>query len=192
MGEAREKASRKPRADSIRNRERLLDAARQVFSAGGSEASLEAVARSAEVGIGTLYRHFPTREALYQAVYAREVDELVNLAQELAAGPDAAEALKTWLRAALRMIATKKGMATALRPAVDTCAPFYTDTAARMRQAAEALVSPGALRGELRDDVTGEDIVSVLISLSYGTARPDWQGATGRMLDIFVDGLRRG
>ena len=74
------KASRRPRSDSVRNRERLLAAAREVFSAGGADASLEAVARTAELGIGTLYRHFPTREALFKAVYRHEVDQLVELA----------------------------------------------------------------------------------------------------------------
>src|SRR5215471_12316604 len=74
------KSSRKPRADARRNRERVLEAAKTVFSAGGPDASLEAVARKAGVGIGTLYRHFPTREALYEAVYRREVQQLVELA----------------------------------------------------------------------------------------------------------------
>ena len=77
-------SDRKPRTDAIRNRERVLEAAKAVFSQGGPEASLEAVAREAGVGIGTLYRHFPTREALYDAVYRREVDQLVELARHLA------------------------------------------------------------------------------------------------------------
>src|SRR5437660_5043966 len=90
---------RKPRADGVRNRDRLLVAAKAVFSAGGSDASLEAVARRAGVGIGTLYRHFPTREALFEAVYRREVDELAALAEalNLEAGP--AEALRRWSKA---------------------------------------------------------------------------------------------
>ena len=78
-----EKSTRKPRADAVRNRERVLEAAKVVFSAGGAEASLEAVARAAGVGIGTLYRHFPTREALFEAVYRREVQQLADLAEQL-------------------------------------------------------------------------------------------------------------
>src|SRR5579883_2221824 len=83
-GSPGEKTGRQPRADALRNRERLLAAAKAVFSSGGAEASLEAVAKRAGVGIGTLYRHFPTREALFEAVYRREVDELGDLAQRLA------------------------------------------------------------------------------------------------------------
>src|SRR6202012_2860643 len=91
------KSSRKPRADAARNRERVLEAAKSVFSAGGPEASLEAVARQAGVGIGTLYRHFPTREALYEAVYRREVDQLVELAAPLGDDSRPTEALRRWL-----------------------------------------------------------------------------------------------
>src|SRR6266446_8386133 len=89
---------RKPRADAVRNRERVLEAAKAVFSAGGPDASLEAVARRAGVGIGTLYRHFPTREALFEAVYRREVRQLVELAEELRNAPAPVDALRRWLR----------------------------------------------------------------------------------------------
>ena len=105
---------RKPRADAIRNRERVLEAAKAVFSQGGPEASLEAVARRAGVGIGTLYRHFPTREALYEAVYRHEVEQLVELARHLEAETAPVEALRRWLQAGVEFMATKKGMAAAL------------------------------------------------------------------------------
>ena len=82
-----DKSTRKPRVDAVRNRERVLEAAKAVFSAGGAEASLEAVARAAGVGIGTLYRHFPTREALFEAVYRREVQQLADLAEQLKQEP---------------------------------------------------------------------------------------------------------
>ena len=109
---------RKPRADAIRNRERVLEAAKAVFSQGGAEASLEAVARHAGVGIGTLYRHFPTREALYEAVYRREVEQLVELAKHLVETEiTPVEALRRWLRAGVEFMATKKGMAAALATA---------------------------------------------------------------------------
>src|SRR6478609_6843442 len=96
---------RKPRADSVRNRERVLEAAKAVFSAGGSEASLEAVARRAGVGIGTLYRHFPTREALFEAVYRREVQQLADLAEQLKQEPQPVEALRRWLRSNVKFVA---------------------------------------------------------------------------------------
>src|ERR1700742_2634375 len=99
---------RKPRADALRNRERVLEAAKAVFSAGGPDASLEAVARHAGVGIGTLYRHFPTREALYEAVYRREVDQLGELAEQLKSERSPVEALRRWLRSNVEFVATKK------------------------------------------------------------------------------------
>src|SRR5579872_2909312 len=104
------KSSRKPRADALRNRERVLEAAKIVFSAGGPDASLEAVAREAGVGIGTLYRHFPTREALYEAVYRREVEQLSELAEQLKNEASPIEALRRWMHANVQLVATKKGM----------------------------------------------------------------------------------
>src|SRR5216684_1086443 len=98
---------RKPRSDSVRNRERVLEAAKAVFSAGGPDASLEAVARRAGVGIGTLYRHFPTREALFEAVYRREVEHLADLAEQLKGEVAPAEALRRWLRSNVEFVATK-------------------------------------------------------------------------------------
>src|SRR3979411_1311747 len=101
---------RRPRADAVRNRERVLEAAKAVVRAGGSDASLEAVAKRAGVGIGTLYRHFPTREALFEAVYRREVDQLSELAEQLKNAPEPVDALRRWLKANVELVATKKGM----------------------------------------------------------------------------------
>src|SRR5436853_3481805 len=106
--------ARKPRVDAIRNRERVLEAAKAVFSAGGPEASLEAVAKRAGVGIGTLYRHFPTREDLFEAVYRREVEQLSELAEQLKNAKDPVDALRRWLDSTVEFVATKKGMSAAL------------------------------------------------------------------------------
>src|SRR6201989_3631052 len=108
------KTNPKPRADSIRNRERLLAAATKVCTAEHGQASLEAVAREAGVGIGTLYRHFPTREALFEAVYRHEVDRLFALAEKLKDDRAPVEALRRWLRSNVEFVATKKGMSAAL------------------------------------------------------------------------------
>src|SRR5215212_8243777 len=116
----RSRATRKPRADVIRNRERLIRAAAEVFRTGGAEASLEAVANRAGVGIGTLYRHFPTREALFEAVYRQEVDQLSCLAESLARTEKPVDALRQWLHADVQVIATKRGMLTALALAIDS------------------------------------------------------------------------
>src|SRR5580700_6379207 len=97
-------AVRKPRADAIRNRERVLEAAKVVFNAGGPEASLEAVAKRAGVGIGTLYRHFPTRESLFEAVYRREVQQLSELAEALKSEADSVDALRRWLRSNVEFV----------------------------------------------------------------------------------------
>src|ERR1700740_432803 len=95
---------RKPRADAVRNRELVLEAAKTVFSAGGADASLEAVARTAGVGIGTLYRHFPTREALFEAVYRREVQQLADLAKRLKEEAEPVEALRNWMRSIVKFV----------------------------------------------------------------------------------------
>ena len=98
---------RKPRADAVRNRERVLEAAKIVFNAGGPEASLEAVAKRAGVGIGTLYRHFPTREDLFEAVYRREVEQLSELAEQLKNAKDPVDALRRWLRSHVEFVDRK-------------------------------------------------------------------------------------
>src|SRR6202167_639539 len=102
------KSTRKPRTDAVRNRERVLEAAKAIFSAGGSQASLEAVARAAGVGIGTLYRHFPTREALFEAVYRREVQQLADLAEQLKQEAQPVDPLLQWMPSMGRLFSTKK------------------------------------------------------------------------------------
>src|SRR6201997_5723380 len=141
---------RKPRADALRNRERVLEAAKAVFSAGGSEASLEAVARRAGVGIGTLYRHFPTREALYEAVYRREVEQLVELAKHLETKIAPVEALRRWLQAGVEFMATKKGMAAALAMAAHGSSELVAYSLDRLTKAVGELLQRGVAAGELR------------------------------------------
>jgi AcrR family transcriptional regulator len=184
------KTSRRPRADSLRNRERLLEAAHEVFGGGGEGASLESVARAAGVGIGTLYRHFPTREALFQAAYRREVDQLVAFAEELASDPAPTEALRRWLHAAVAMVATKKGMLAALEPAPGTSADLYADSSARQHAAVATLIARAAAAGEIRTDIGAEDTMRALIAICYMRDVPDWQPTVLRLVDVFVDGLR--
>lgn len=192
MGGDTGKSSRKPRADSIRNREKLLQSARGVFSAGGPEASLEAVARTAGVGIGTLYRHFPTRDALFQAVYSREVDEMVELARTLGETPDPVDGLRCWLHSAVRMVATKRGMLTALAPAKTGAEEFYAGTSARLRSAVSDLMARGVDAGRLRDDVTPAEVLHAFLGICYASDAPGWQETAARLLDVFVDGLVAG
>jgi AcrR family transcriptional regulator len=185
-----EQADRKPRADSLRNRDRLLAAARDVFSAGGPDASLEAVARTAGVGIGTLYRHFPTREALFQAVYRREVDQLVELAGTLSAEAEPLEALRRWLRANVGMVATKKGMLAALAPAAGSSTELFADSAKRLARSVSELMAAAIAADEIRDDIAPEDVIRALIGMCYTREQPGWQDTVIRLVDVFVDGLR--
>jgi AcrR family transcriptional regulator len=185
------KSSRKPRADALRNRERVLEAAKAVFSAGGSDASLEAVAREAGVGIGTLYRHFPTREALYEAVYRREVEQLGELAEELKGEDAPAEALRHWLRANVEFVATKKGMAAALALAAGPPPPELTAFSyERLTKAIGILLARAVEAGEIRGDVSAEDLLRTLVGMCLLHDQPGWQGSVMRMLDVLVDGLR--
>ena len=194
MCASEEKSGRKPRADSLRNRERLLKAAKSVFSAGGAGASLEAVAREAGVGIGTLYRHFPTREALFAAVYRHETEQLVELAAEIGETEPPVEAMRHWLAATLDVIATKKGMLSALAPAPDGQAELYAYTGAAMRGALGGLMDRAVAAGEIRADITADDMMRALygmVSGYYLRDQPGWKDDVLRLANIFIDGLRR-
>src|ERR1700722_15820299 len=182
---------RKPRADAIRNRERVLEAAKAVFSAGGSEASLEAVARRAGVGIGTLYRHFPTREALFEAVYRREVQQLGELAEALKSETDTVDALRRWLRSNVEFVATKKGMSAALALAVQSSSELTAFSFDRLTKAVGALLDRAVAAGEIRADISPEDLLRALVGMCYLHDQPGWQKSVVRLLDVFVDGLRR-
>jgi len=182
--------SRKPRADAVRNRERVLEAAKAVFSAGGAEASLEAVARHAGVGIGTLYRHFPTREALYEAVYRREVEQLGELADTLKDDASPVEALRRWIAANIEFVATKKGMATALAVAAHGLPHLQSLSFERLTKAIGVLLERAVKAGEIRADVSPEDLLRTLVGMCYLHDQPGWQSSVVRLMDVFVDGLR--
>jgi AcrR family transcriptional regulator len=183
------KPSRKPRIDAVRNRERVLDAAKAVFSAGGPEASLEAVARKAGVGIGTLYRHFPTREGLFEAVYRSEVQELADLAERLKEG-DPVEALRLWMRANVRFVATKRGMSAALALATYKNSELFSHSFGRLTEAVGALLDRAVAAGEIRSDISPEDLLRALVGMCYMHDQPGWQTSVLRLLDVFIDGLR--
>jgi AcrR family transcriptional regulator len=184
------KNQRKPRSDALRNRELLLAAAKAVFSAGGPDASLEAVARRADVGIGTLYRHFPTREALYEAVYRHEVEQLGELAEELKSEASPVEALRRWLRSNVEFVATKKGMSAALALAAQTNSELMAFSYDRLTKAVGALLDRAVAAGDIRGDVGPEDLLRALIGMCYLHDQPGWQTSVVRLLDVFVDGLR--
>jgi AcrR family transcriptional regulator len=181
---------RKPRADAVRNRERVLEAAKAVFSAGGPDASLEAVARRAGVGIGTLYRHFPTRESLFEAVYRREVQQLGELAEQLKGEAAPVDALRRWLRSNVEFVATKKGMSAALALAVQGSSELSAYSFDRLTKAVGALLDRAVAAGEIRSDISPEDLLRTLVGMCYMHDQPGWQKSVLRMVDVFVDGLR--
>jgi AcrR family transcriptional regulator len=184
------RVQRKPRTDSVRNRERVLEAAKLVFSEGGTEAGLAAVARQAGVGIGTLYRHFPTREELYEAVYRREVEQLVEMAGQLAAEPARLPALRQLLKALVALVATKKGMATALALAAHKPPELMAFTIGRLSEAIGMLLQPAVEAGELRADIGPEDLLMTVVGLCYLQDGPGWQERALRLLGVFVDGMQ--
>ncbi|WP_043829963.1 TetR/AcrR family transcriptional regulator [Muricoccus aerilatus] len=181
---------RRPRADAVRNRERVLEAAKAVFSEGGTETGLEAVARRAGVGIGTLYRHFPTREALYEAVYRREVEQLTELARQFAAEMRPLDGLRRWIEALVDFVATKKGMVSALALAAHKPPELMAYTSSQLHEAIGTLLRPAADAGAVRHDVSPEDLLRTVIGICYMQDGPGWQGQVMRLLDIFLDGLR--
>ncbi len=190
MDKERGKTLRRPRADAARNRMRVLEAAKAVFSTGGPQASLEAVAREAGVGIGTLYRHFPTRESLFEAVYRREVEQLVELAGQLSACPDPVAALRRWLRSNVEFVATKKGMSAALALATYGSTDLSAYTAEQLTGAVRRLMDRIAAARGLRGDIGPEDVLHLMVALCYRSDAAGWQANVLRLLDVFVDGLQ--
>lgn len=182
---------RKPRADSLRNRERVLEAATRIFSAGVAGASLEAVARKAGVGIGTLYRHFPTREALFEAVYRHEVELLVELATTLARKGDPVDALRQWLHANVRLAATKKGMIEGLQLAAHNPSELKAYSFRRLTDSVDLLLKRASAARKIRADVSPETLLRMLVGIFYSSGGGDWQPEALRLVDVFVDGLRK-
>ena len=148
------------------------------------------MARHAEVGIGTLYRHFPTREALFEAVYRREVDQLGDLADRLAREPDPVEALRAWLHAQVRLVAAKKGMIEGLQLAAHASSELKAYSFERLIRALSALLERGIAARAIRSDVSADDVLRAIVGLIYAQGGGDWQAPALRLVDVFVDGLR--
>ncbi len=179
------------RADARRNRDKLLSAALAAFAEDGEEVALETIAARAGVGIGTLYRHFPNRDALIVAAYQHEVDALCAAASDNLESLPADQALRAWVERFADYIATKRAMGNALRSAT-TGAPLFSDTRARILEAMRRLLEAGAADGTLRADVDPRDVMCVINGIWYLPAGPDWRDDVGRMLDLVIDGLRYG
>ncbi|HEX4197435.1 MAG TPA: TetR/AcrR family transcriptional regulator [Caulobacteraceae bacterium] len=183
-------AGRKPRADGLRNRERLVEAAKAGFAETGPEVSLEEIARRAGVGIGTLYRHFPTRDAIVEAVYRREVQQLADGATRLLGSLSPGRALHEWMRLFLDYIATKKLVGPALAAMVGGTSELYAASGARITEAVTLLVERAVANGDIRPDVDPMDVLRALVGLTYGNSDPGWEASARRLIDILMDGLR--
>jgi AcrR family transcriptional regulator len=181
------------RADAQRNREKLLTAATEAFAEDGEGAALETVAARAGVGIGTLYRHFPNRDALVVAAYQHEVDSLCAAAGALLEAQPADRALRAWAERFSDYVATKRSMGDALHTAVSSSeSPVFTETRERIFGALRLLLDAGAADGTLRPDVSCEDVMRVVNACWHVPDGPDWRDTVGRMLDLVIDGLRYG
>jgi AcrR family transcriptional regulator len=185
-------SARPLRADARRNREKLLTAATEAFAEEGENVALETVAGRAGVGIGTLYRHFPSRDALVVAAYQHEVDALCAAAADLLRSQPADEALRAWAERFADYSATKRTMADALRAAVASDSRVFADTRERILGALGLLLDAGVKAGTLRADVDPEDVMRVINGIWYLPDGPEWRATVGRMLDLVIDGLRYG
>jgi len=183
-------AVRKPRADARRNRDGLLEAAKAAFAEVGAEASLDEIARRAGVGIGTLYRHFPTRDAVVEAVYRREVQQLADAAPRLVESMAPAEALRAWMRLFIDYIAAKRVIAPALKSLVGGGSALYADSGVRIKEAMALLVERARASGDIRPNADPADLLRALIGFAYVNSAPDWEASARRLIDLLIDGLR--
>jgi AcrR family transcriptional regulator len=180
------------RADAHRNRQRLLEVARRAFSSAGEDkVTLEAIAREAGLGIGTLYRHFPTREALIEAVYRAELSRLCASAGELLlADRNADAALRAWMDRFADYLAAKREMADALRAVIASGTITSSQAREQLSAAVRTMLDAGARDGTLRGDVRAEDVVASLVGVFLACGQPEQRDQAGRMLDLLMDGLR--
>jgi AcrR family transcriptional regulator len=180
------------RADARRNREKLLSAAATLFASSGVNASLEEIARRAGVGVGTLYRHFPARDALVAATYRHEVDQLCNSVDELLASraPDAA--LRAWMDGFLRYTATKRGMGEALQSIMASDSELSAGVRTQLTDALGVLIGAAVAAGVVRPDARPDDVLRALGAIWVLPESPDREQQAGRILDLLMDGLRHG
>jgi AcrR family transcriptional regulator len=180
------------RADARRNRESLLAAARAAFTAHGADASLDDIARRAGVGIGTLYRHFPTREALIEAAYRDGVATLCAEAEALLASPSPGDALETWLRAFVAYGTTKRGLAAALMTVLGDEVPrIFATSHDAIFTVGEALLTRAKESGAVRSDVELGDLLKLVNGIILSNEKtPGDAGQPDRLLSLVMDGLR--
>lgn len=178
------------RADAQRNRDRLLETAVRAFSKEGLDATLDGIAKEAGVGIGTLYRHFPTREALIEAAYRNELARLCDAVPGLLRDMAPDKALRAWMDRYVDYMATKRGMADALRAVIASGGNPYAESRGRLTGAIAEMLRAGAAAGTLRSDVPPGDVLASLAGVSLTSGEPAQRDQANRLLDLLIDGLR--
>ncbi|HXW92304.1 MAG TPA: TetR/AcrR family transcriptional regulator [Terriglobales bacterium] len=183
-------AQRKPRTDAQRNRDRVLGVAKEAFTRYGANASLDDIAKEAGVGAGTLYRHFPSRDALLEAVYRTEVEKLASAQRKFAETMPPIEALRAWMLLFVDYIAAKHIIAPALNTIVGGTAKLYEGSRTQIQGAIDALVKRAIRSGDIRKDLDAFDLLRALIGVSNVASTPDWQQSAKRLVDILISGSR--
>jgi AcrR family transcriptional regulator len=183
-------ARRKIRTDAQRNRERILGAAKQAFTRSGASSSLDDIAKEANVGPGTLYRHFPTRDVLLEAVYRAEVEKLAAAERKFEQTLPPKEALRAWMLLFVDYFATKKIIAPALNTLVGGHSKVFEASGAQIKGAIHALVERAITSGDIRSDLDPLDLLRALVGVSNVASGPDWQQSARRLVDILITGSR--
>lgn len=179
---------RKTRTDAQRNRERILEVAKEAFGKFGANTSLDDVAKQSGVGAGTLYRHFPTRDALLQAVYHTEVERLAAAERELSKTMLPVEALRAWMLLFVDYIAAKQIIAPALNTLVGGPLKVYEGSRAHIQGAINALVKRAIENGDIRPDLEAFDLLRALVGVSNVASAPNWRQSARRLVDILIAG----
>ena len=182
--------ARKPRADAKRNRERLLEVAKKVFTRDGAAASLDDIARRSGIGNATLYRHFPTRDALIEAVYRSEVEKLAAAEELFAATLPPLEALRAWMLLFIDHVAAKTLIIPAMNTVVGGSMRLIEGSRSLIHAAFITSVKRAIASGELRADTDPSDFVRALVGIFHTTALPGWEQSARRLVDILINGSR--
>jgi len=182
--------TRKPRTDAVRNRERILEVAKDAFTRFGADASLDDIAKQSGVGAGTLYRHFPTRDALIEAVYRSEVEKLAAAERKFTETMAPLDALRAWMLLFVDHIAAKQIIAPALNSVVGGPTKLYEGSHGLIRGAIDALVKRAIRSGDIRKDLEPFDLLRALIGVSHIASGPGWQQSARRLVDILITGSR--
>jgi len=182
--------SRKLRADALRNRTKILQAAKRAFLESGTDSSLDDIATQAGVGSGTLYRHFPNRDSLIEAVYQAEVDRLVARGRELADSDDPFEALRSWLLRFVDLVVQKHLAWAVLNSLADGAARLLEQSREQIWQTLTKLVDRAKATGQINADLEPTDLLRAIVGVSMVATIPDWEKSARRLVDLLLAGAR--